>query len=502
MGVTRKNKSRSERTPAKLTRGDYRNLAENSPDIIDRFDRDFRHLYVNPAGARVHGVAPGQILGKTIRETGVPEPFSTLWENRIREVFKTGMPLLVRDTFPNSKGTVYYESQCVPECDPGGRVRTILVISRDISSSVRTEEAMRENDLLLQRIIELSPVSMAIVGMDGTIEYINRKAIETFGYSPEDIPTMEEWWDKAYPDKAYRKKSIAQWMGHVQRAMEEKTEIAGEEYRVTCKDGTLKTMYIFGIPVASKVFVLFNDVTAYKTLQRELEGVRDGLELTVRDRTTKLQALAEEIIRVEHRERRRIAYILHEDLQQWLVAAKIKTGELHNLIQTPSAREAATQVQSMLDKALEVTRSLTVDLRPPIIHERGLKMALRWLATDMKQKFALSVQIKVSTVAERVSQEMGIFVFEAVRECLINIIKHAGVRGAIVQVKPEGRDQFRVEVSDKGRGFNPARTGKRKFGLFSIRERADILNGVMTIVSRRCRGTTIKLTLPLKSKTP
>ncbi len=486
--------------PAKLTREDYRSLVENFPDILDRFDRDYRHLYVNPAGARIHGVSPGQIMGKTIRETGVLEPFSTLWESRIRQVYKTGKPLQVRDTFPGVNGTLYYESQCSPEWAPDGTVRTVLVISRDITSSVRIEESLRENDQLLQKIIELSPMSMAIVGMDGKIEYINRKAIETFGYSPEDIPTMGAWWELAYPDKAYRKKSIARWMGHVQKAMVEQTEITGGEYRVTCKNGDVKTMFIFGVPVASKVFVMFNDVTAYKTLQRELEGVRDGLELTVRDRTTKLQALAEEIIRVEHRERQRIAYILHEDLQQWLVAAKYKVGEICEHSPTTSAQATADRAQQLLDSAIEVARRLTVDLRPPIIHERGLKMALRWLAADMKHKFALSVQVKVTAVAERVSEEMGIFVFEAVRELLLNVIKHAGVRAAVVQIKPEGRDQFNVEVSDKGRGFDPSRVGKRKFGLFSIRERADILNGNMTMISRRRKGTRIELILPLKSK--
>jgi PAS domain S-box-containing protein len=508
MGVMRKNKSRSlgekatrsGRRPERLTLDDYRSLAEHSPDIIDRFDRDFRHLYINPAGARLNGVSAAQIIGKTIRETGVPEPYCSLWEDRIRKVFETARPCELRDTFQNARGVLtYYESRCVPEFAPDGTVRTVLVVSRDISSHARLEESMRESETLLRKIIELSPMAMAIVGMDGVIEYINRKAIETFGYSPEDIPTMEEWWRKAYPEKGYRKQSMAKWMGHVQKAMEEQTEIQGDDYRVTCKDGAVKTMFVFGVPVASKVFVMFNDVTAYKTLQGDLEAIRDGLEVTVKDRTTKLQALAEEVIRVEHRERRRIAYILHEDLQQWLVAAKFKVGELQGMISTPSAREAATRLQAVLDKAMEVTRSLTVDLRPPIIHERGLKMALRWLAADMKHKFTLSVQIKAGPVAERVSEEMGIFVFEAVRELLMNIVKHAGVRDATIQVNPEGRNQFRVEVSDKGRGFNPARTGKRKFGLFSIRERADILNGGMTIVSRRGRGTTIKLTLPVKS---
>lgn len=358
---------------------------------------------------------------------------------------------------------------------------------------------MTENEMLLCKIIEQSPMSMAIVGMDGKIEYINRKAVETFGYSPRDIPTMDAWWVKAYPDEGYRQEVVARWMGYVREALAEHREIRGDEYRVTCKDGTVKTTVIFGVPVASKVFVMFNDITAFKTLQGELEKGRDELERKVRDRTAKLQALAEEIIRVEHRERRRIAHVLHEDLQQWLAAAKFRIGELRDQALTPAALGAADRVQQMLDKAIEVTRSLAMDLRPPIIHEQGLRAALRWLAADMKHKFDMTVRIRAEAIAERVAEEMGIFVFEAVRELLMNVVKHAGVKTVIVRVMPKGRGRVRVEVVDKGSGFDPTRNGERKFGLFSIRERTDVLGGSMEVVSKPGKGASVVLTLPLKS---
>ena len=115
MGMTQRTKRQFS---AKLTLDDYRSLAENSPDIIDRFDCDFRHLYVNPAGARLHGVSAGQLIGRTIRETGVPEPFRSLWETRIRKVFKTGKSLVVRDTFPGANSTFYYESHSLASHSP------------------------------------------------------------------------------------------------------------------------------------------------------------------------------------------------------------------------------------------------------------------------------------------------------------------------------------------------------------------------------------------------
>ncbi|MEI8122033.1 MAG: PAS domain S-box protein [bacterium] len=490
--------SRSSRAPAPLTREDYRTLSENSPDIIDRFDRAFRHLYINPAGARIHGVEPRQLMGKTIRETGVPEPYSSLWEGRIRQVFQTGKPLELRDTFQGKNGVGYYESRCIPELAANGKVRSVLVVTRDITSLKRIEESMRESDVLLRKILELSPISMAIVSMDGKIEYINRKAIETFGYSPEDIPTMDDWWKRAYPNQRYRKSVIERWMGSVQMALVENQEIKGSEYQVTCKNGAVKTMFIFGVPVASKVFVLFNDVSAYKTLQGELEEARDGLESKVKDRTAKLQALAEEIIRVEHRERLRIAHVLHEDLQQWLAAAKFRLGELGDHTLTKPGEEAMDRVRHLLDKAIDVTRSLAVDLRPPVVHEQGLKMAMRWLASDMKNKFDLCVQIRGQGVSDRVAQEVGMFVFDAVRELLLNVVKHSGLKTAIIRFKSAGRGRFCVEVIDKGRGFDPCRNRPSKFGLFSIRERADVLGGSMNIVSEPGRGASVVLTLPFK----
>jgi PAS domain S-box-containing protein len=105
--------------------------------------------------------------------------------------------------------------------------------------------------------------------MDGTIERINRRAIETFGYLPEDIPDMAHWWRVAYPDESYRNEVVAEWTSLVMKAIAEKTEIGRREYRATCKDGTVKTMLIFGIPVADKVFVMFDDITDRKRAEEE-----------------------------------------------------------------------------------------------------------------------------------------------------------------------------------------------------------------------------------------
>ena len=139
----------------------------------------------------------------------------------------------------------------------------------------RSEAALRESEDRFRKIVEQAPIAMAIVGMDGTIEFINKKAMTVFGYLPEDIPTMDRWWVQAYPNEVYRAEVVADWMGRIQKALTEGGEIAGNEYRVTCKNGAMKTMFISGVPVSDKVFVLFDNITERKQAE---EALRKSVE--------------------------------------------------------------------------------------------------------------------------------------------------------------------------------------------------------------------------------
>ncbi|MDD2804474.1 MAG: PAS domain S-box protein [Elusimicrobiales bacterium] len=158
-----------------------------------------------------------------------------------------------------------------------------FIVLEDITARSLTETALRDSEATLRRIIDKAPMSMAIVNVDGTIEYINQKAEETFGFPNSEIPTMDHWWRLAYPDEAYRKEVIARFMGHVSEAMEKHTEIAGEEYLVTCKDGSKKTCFIFGVIAAGKIFVMFDDITqrveAVNTIRDSEKTLRRILEL-------------------------------------------------------------------------------------------------------------------------------------------------------------------------------------------------------------------------------
>src|SRR5262249_6361956 len=117
----------------------FRALADHSPDSIDRLDREFRHIYVNTAAARMLGTTPERVIGKKSREIGMSAPRADIWEARIRQVFETNQPLEADDSFPTAKGGQFFNTRCVPEHAADGTVISVLAVSRDITERRRAE---------------------------------------------------------------------------------------------------------------------------------------------------------------------------------------------------------------------------------------------------------------------------------------------------------------------------------------------------------------------------
>lgn len=176
-----------------------------------------------------------------------------------------------------------------------GEKELLHSIIHDITERKRIEEALLDSETRFRKVVEQAPIAMAIVSMEGVIEFINIKAVDNFGYLPGDIPDMNSWWILAYPDEKYRNEVVSEWMGRVQRAIEEQTEIAGSEFLVTCKDGSVKTVYISGVPVSNKIFVLFEDITDRKKAETDLIKAKEHAEESDRLKTAFLQNMSHEI---------------------------------------------------------------------------------------------------------------------------------------------------------------------------------------------------------------
>jgi PAS domain S-box-containing protein len=165
----------------------YRMLAENSPDLIARFDTRLRHLYVNPAAARAGKLSASEYTGLTIAESGVPEPVAATWDHRIGEVLRTGRMMDVEDAFSIPEGVRYFLTRLTPELTPDGSVCSVLSVARDITERKLTEQALRESEARKAAMLESALDCIVAVDSAGNITEFNRAAEKTFGYRREDV---------------------------------------------------------------------------------------------------------------------------------------------------------------------------------------------------------------------------------------------------------------------------------------------------------------------------
>jgi PAS domain S-box-containing protein len=238
--------------------------------------------------------------------------------------------------------------------------------------------------------------------------------------------------------------------------------------------------------VARRVVGLLLDVTDDKRRLAESE-----------QRTEQLRALSTALFRVEENERRELAALLHDDLGQRLVAAKLKLGALLKEEDNPRLAEIA----EMLDQTHQVVRSLTFQLSPPILQDLGLVAGLRWLAREMDKQFGLEVSVEADEPLPALSGEPNYLLFRCVRELLFNVAKHAKAQVARIELRGE-RGALTIAVEDPGVGFDPGQVAaerheRHSFGLLSVRERVEGLGGRVVVDAVPGRGTRVELRVPL-----
>ena len=247
---------------------------------------------------------------------------------------------------------------------------------------------------------------------------------------------------------------------------------------------------------------------ALQRTNRELRAANESLEARVQERTAdlerrtvQLRALAVQLTRAEEKERRRAAELIHDQFQQLLAVGRIELELLSRQCRCAATPEGVRRLDAVLAEALAVARSLTADLSPSVLYRGGLAAAVQWLGRWYQDRHRLAVNVVVDEDVGVVAEEVRITLFRSVRELLFNVVKHARVTAVEVRVGRDGRAVL-ISVHDNGVGFDVAEVRAREgtsgsFGLFSLRERLDMLGGSLEVVSAPGCGTRVILRAPV-----
>ena len=230
---------------------------------------------------------------------------------------------------------------------------------------------------------------------------------------------------------------------------------------------------------------------------------RKRAEEALRAHQQRLAALSSELMLAEERERRRIATVLHDSVGQALALAKLRLGTVAP--RDPRNADRVAAVEGLIDEALRRTRSLTSEISPPVLYELGFEPAVRWLAERFREEHGLDVRVVSDRQAKPLAAETRLVLFHAVRELLVNVVKHAGASECEISMLRAG-ECIEVAVEDDGAGPPREATGAGLnrgsaaggFGLFNIRERLGRLGGGLELGARRGGGTAAVLRAPLR----
>lgn len=237
-----------------------------------------------------------------------------------------------------------------------------------------------------------------------------------------------------------------------------------------------------------------------RTSQAALQSVNETLEERVRTRTEQTRRLALALTAAERRERARISELLHDHVQQLIHGARIWAETLGDQL-GDDPPEALEQLSALLRDAGEAIRSLSVELSPPMLQSDGLGPALRWLASHVESLHGLQLTVDLPSPLEVPTEDLRTLLFRSVRELVFNVVKHAGVDTATVRARCDEATCV-IEVQDEGAGFDPDALTEDAgpnghFGLFSIRERLDLVGGTLTIDAAPGAGTRARIEVPL-----
>jgi signal transduction histidine kinase len=201
-------------------------------------------------------------------------------------------------------------------------------------------------------------------------------------------------------------------------------------------------------------------------------------------------------VQAQETERRRLARELHDGTGQALTSILLGLSSVERSSTLDEARAAATGLRELVVSTLQDVRRLSVELRPKALDDFGLGPALERLGQSVRETSGVDVQVGAHLSGTRLPPDVETAVYRIAQEALANVLRHAAAAHAsIVVTRREGSASIVIE--DDGRGFDVS-APVEGMGLAAMRERVRLLDGTMAVESRRGRGTTILVELPIR----
>jgi PAS domain S-box-containing protein len=516
----------------RLTRSEarFRSLTEHAPDAIFLVDaRSRRIAEANPSAASLFGWSRDALRDRDLWSLlGSPQGSGPDTVDILGQAFAAapnGDPSATEFAIRDADGVEKIVEVRISDVSDAEHqmLRCSLI---DVSERKRAEEALRFKEARFRRLIEASPMAMGVADAEGNIEYLNPRFIERFGYRHQDVPRVEDWFQRAYPDPGYRQGIAERWLAGMEQAVRDGTDFVVSEVDVVCADGSVRISDVMGAMIGDKVLAIFNDITERKRAEAELLAYRDQLEDLIERRTAEL-AQAKEAAEAANRAKSMFLANMSHELRTPLNAilgfaalllrdAAATDHQRQNLgIINRSGEYLLALINDILDIAKIESGRIQVEVAPFDLDAltRDIVDLMRARATEKGLQLLLEKAAEVPRFARGDEAKL--------RQVLVNLLGNAvkftsagGVTLRIGVAPGTSGLRLAVEVEDSGPGIAPedrarifepfVQAGKPAgqkgtgLGLAITRQFVELMGGEIGLTGQLERGSCFRVELPLE----
>lgn len=446
---------------------------------------------VNAAACETLGYAEDELLGASFEKL-ISE------HSPANNLLFTGSRRHIEATYRSRSGEdipVYFSCSIVR--DDTGRIQSIVTVAQDISERKKAEGALAESEERFRAIFASAAIGIARLELDMTLSHSNRAMEKILGFET-GLLTGQRLESLLSPVDVYSHRGLFQELLTGKR----------ESYQIENPYMRQQGGLVWGNAIVSLVrdeerkpaFAIFmlEDITGRKEAEEDLAKARHTLEeyaSSLEEKETRLRKLLERLITSQEEERRLVANDLHDGILQYVIAAEMHltafSRGLGNEVDSANLKRGLERLRSAVTEG----RRLIFNLRPSTLDDFGLIDTLKRHIRDLEEDVDCSVDFSADLPDQPLPPAMETTVYRIVQEALNNAKKHAAPEHVDVELSHTG-EEFRIRVSDDGRGFDLDSVMGEGIGMSAMRERAELAGGWFDIESSPGGGTVITAGIP------
>src|ERR1700680_4606891 len=216
---------------------------------------------------------------------------------------------------------------------------------------------------------------------------------------------------------------------------------------------------------------------------RQMALQHSQMQSVILQRTTELQNLSLQLLKVQDAERRKLSRDLHDSTGQTLAALKINISFLQESCKQDSSKMVlVSEAAELTDQAIQEIRTMSYLLHPPLLDEVGFGCAAEWYIEGFAKRSGIKVNLDIATEQARLPMSVEIVLFRILQESLTNVHRHSGATQVSVCFLPK-LETIVLEIRDNGCGITAERLNRLRetsaetgVGLSGMRERIHELN--------------------------